>query len=129
MSPPGRPKGEYRSVQREGLSIRPPGRPKGEYRSAARKGNPLGPAATLQARLTALAPSVLEIHDDSAEHAGHAGAAAGGGHFSVTIVSEHFQGLSRLARHRAVLDRVGDLIPHPVHALAIRAYAPDEFPT
>lgn len=86
-------------------------------------------AATLKARLDALAPSVLEVHDDSAEHAGHAGAAAGGGHFSVTIVSEHFRGLSRLARHRAVLDRVGDLIPHPVHALAIRAYAPDEFPT
>ena len=84
-------------------------------------------AATLEARLGALAPIVLEITDDSAQHAGHAGAAAGGGHFSVTIVSEHFLGLSRLARHRAVLDRVGDLIPHPVHALAIRALAPDEF--
>jgi BolA protein len=44
-------------------------------------------------------------------------------------VSEAFEGLSRLARHRAVLDRVGDLIPHPVHALAIRAYAPHEFPS
>ena len=84
-------------------------------------------AATLEARLGALAPIVLEITDDSAKHAGHAGAAAGGGHFSVTIVSEHFLGLSRLARQRAVLDRVGDLIPHPVHALAIRALAPDEF--
>jgi BolA protein len=87
----------------------------------------LNAAATLEARLGALSPIVLEITDDSAEHAGHAGAAAGGGHFSVTIVSEHFLGLSRLARHRAVLDRVGDLIPHPVHALAIRALAPDEF--
>ena len=86
-------------------------------------------AATLQDRLGALAPTVLDIRDDSAEHAGHAGAAAGGGHFSVTIVSERFDGLSRLARHRAVLDRVGDLIPHPVHALAIHAYAPDEFPS
>lgn len=84
-------------------------------------------AATLEARLGALAPIVLEITDDSAKHTGHAGAAAGGGHFSVTIVSEHFLGLSRLARQRAVLDRVGDLIPHPVHALAIRALAPDEF--
>jgi BolA protein len=84
-------------------------------------------AATLEARLGAFAPTVLEITDDSAKHAGHAGAAAGGGHFSVTIVSEHFLGLSRLARHRAVLDRVGDLIPHPVHAIAIRALAPDEF--
>ena len=86
-------------------------------------------AATLQARLGALAPTVLDIRDDSAEHAGHAGAAAGGGHFSVTIVSERFDGLSRLARHRAVLARVGDLIPHPVHALAIHAYAPHEFPS
>jgi BolA family transcriptional regulator, general stress-responsive regulator len=84
-------------------------------------------AATLEARLGAFAPIVLEITDDSAKHAGHAGAAAGGGHFSVTIVSEQFLGLSRLARHRAVLDRVGDLIPHPVHAIAIRALAPDEF--
>jgi BolA protein len=84
---------------------------------------------TLQTRLAELRPSMLDIQDDSAQHAGHAGAEAGGRHFSVTIVSEHFLGLSRLARHRAVLDRVGDLIPHPVHALAIRAYAPDEFPS
>ena len=86
-------------------------------------------ASTLEARLAPLSPLLLEIDDDSAAHAGHAGAAAGGGHFSVTIVSEHFLGLTRLARHRAVLERVGDLIPHPVHALAIRAYAPDEFPS
>jgi len=83
----------------------------------------------LQARLASLAPSLVEIDDDSAEHAGHAGAAGGGGHFSLLIVSEHFAGLTRIARHRAVLDRVGDLIPHPVHALAIRAYTPDEFPS
>ena len=86
-------------------------------------------AATLQDRLGTLAPTVLDLRDDSAEHAGHAGAAGGGGHFSVTIVSERFDGLSRLARHRAVLERVGDLIPHPVHALAIHAYAPHEFPS
>jgi len=108
----------------------PKGRPEGGlHRSALREGSPKGVAATLEARLGTLAPSLLEIHDDSAEHAGHAGAAAGGGHFSVTIVSEAFEGLSRLARHRAVLDRVGDLIPHPVHALAIHAYAPHEFPS
>ena len=86
-------------------------------------------AATLRERLTRLLPSVLEVRDDSAAHAGHAGAAAGGGHFSLLIVSEQFAGLTRLARHRAVLDRVADLIPHPVHALAIRAYTPDEFPS
>ena len=86
-------------------------------------------ATTLRSRLADLSPSALEIHDDSAEHAGHAGAAGGGGHFSLLIVSQQFKGLTRVARHRAVLDRVGDLIPNPVHALAIRAYAPDEFPS
>jgi BolA protein len=85
-------------------------------------------AQMLRTRLSDLAPVVFELDDDSAEHAGHAGAAGGAGHFSLLIVSEQFAGLSRLARHRAVLDRVGDLIPYPVHALAIRAYTPDEFP-
>ena len=86
-------------------------------------------AITLRQRLAPLAPAVLELADDSAEHTGHAGAAGGGGHFSLLIVSEQFTGLTRLARHRAVLERVGDLIPYPVHALAIRAYTPDEFPS
>jgi BolA protein len=86
-------------------------------------------AATLHSRLAELSPVVLELADDSAEHVGHAGAAGGGGHFSLLIVSEQFAGLTRIARHRAVLDRVGDLIPYPVHALAIRAYTPDEFPS
>ena len=83
-------------------------------------------ASTLTSRLETLAPITLEIHDDSAEHVGHAGASGGAGHFSVMIVSEHFLGMTRLARHRAVMDRVADLIPYPVHALAIAAYAPDE---
>ena len=123
MSPKGRPESElHRSAQREGSPVSALG-----VTPDAPAASPV--AATLEARLGTLAPSVLEIHDDSAEHAGHAGAAAGGGHFSVTIVSEQFQGLSRLARHRAVLERVGDLIPHPVHALAIHAFAPHEFPS
>jgi BolA protein len=86
-------------------------------------------AETLRSRLAPLSPLVVEIHDDSGEHAGHPGAAGGGGHYSVVVVSEVFSGRSRLARHRAVLERVGDLIPNPVHALAIQAYAPDEFPS
>jgi BolA protein len=85
-----------------------------------------GVKAALERRLRTLAPTLLEIRDDSAQHVGHAGAASGAGHFSVTIGSEHFLGLTRLARHRAVLERVGDLIPYPVHALAINAYAPHE---
>ena len=84
-------------------------------------------ATLIAERLAALEPVHLALEDDSAAHAGHAGAAGGGGHFSLVIVSQRFQGAASLARHRAVLDRLGDLIPHPVHALAIRAYTPDEF--
>ena len=90
----------------------------------------MSPTAELVARrLAALEPLHLALDDDSDDHAGHPGAAGGGGHFSLVIVSEHFAGLTRIARHRAVLDRVGDLIPNPVHALAIRAFTPDEFPS
>jgi BolA protein len=84
-------------------------------------------ASTLRARLQDLVPSAMEIHDDSAEHAGHAGAAGGGGHFSLLIVSNAFTGISRLERHQKVLARVSDLLPHPIHALSIKALAPDEF--
>ena len=84
-------------------------------------------ASTLRTRLQDLAPSALEIHDDSAEHVGHAGAAGGGGHFSVLIVSNAFRGISRLERHQKVLARVSDLLPHPIHALSIKALAPEEF--
>jgi BolA protein len=83
--------------------------------------------AALRTRLADLSPVALEIHDDSAEHAGHAGAAAGGGHFSVLIVSEAFNGVPRLKRHQTVMARVADLLPHPIHALSIKALAPEEF--
>jgi BolA protein len=86
-------------------------------------------ASTLRTRLAVLEPLVLEIRDDSAAHAGHAGAAAGGGHFSVLIVSQAFAGLSRVARHEQVYRHVGDLLPHPVHALSIKALAPQELPS
>jgi len=84
---------------------------------------------TLRARFAPLAPSVLDINDDSDLHVGHAGAAGGAGHFSMVIVSNAFSGLSRLARHQKVLQQVADLLPHPVHALSIRALTPEEFPT
>ena len=85
--------------------------------------------ATLRTRLAGLAPAVLEIRDDSAAHVGHAGAAGGGGHFSLLIVSEMFSGLPRLQRHQRVLREVADLLPHPVHALSIKALTPEEFPS
>ena len=73
----------------------------------------------------AFAPSVLEIRDDSAQHAGHAGAREGG-HYTVILVSERFAGLSRVARHRLVYDSLGPLMRAGIHALAIEARTPDE---
>jgi len=73
----------------------------------------------------ALAPSELEVQDDSHLHVGHAGAREGG-HFTVRLRSGRFAGLSRLARHRLVYDSLGALGPLGVHALVIDARAPDE---
>lgn len=80
----------------------------------------------LRARLSALAPLRLELTDDSALHAGHPGAAGGGGHFRVALTSLSFRGLNRVERHRLVYAAVGDLVPGRVHALAIDARAPGE---
>ncbi|MGD2056290.1 MAG: BolA family protein [Gammaproteobacteria bacterium] len=81
----------------------------------------------IRERLTqALQPVALEIIDESARHAGHAGAAGGGGHYLVQIASTAFRGLSPLQRHRLVYDAVGDLIPAEIHALSIQARTPDE---
>ena len=72
-----------------------------------------------------LQPAALEITDDSHVHAGHAGAREGR-HFSVRIVSERFNDLSRIKRHRLVYDALHLLIPRGIHALAIDARAPGE---
>jgi len=82
--------------------------------------------ATLRSRLEDLSPIELEIHDDGADHVGHAGARNGAGHFSLVIVSKAFCGISRLERHQRVLSRVSDLLPYPIHALSIKALAPEE---
>jgi BolA protein len=82
--------------------------------------------ALLQAALQALAPEHLEIQDDSAAHAGHAGARSGGGHYDVLIVSSRFAGLNSVARHRLVYATLGELMKTRVHALAIRALTPEE---
>jgi BolA protein len=83
--------------------------------------------AALRARLAVLAPAVVEIVDDSADHVGHAGAQGGAGHFSLLVVSEGFAGLPRLARHQKVMRELADLMPHPIHALSIKALTPEEF--
>ncbi len=77
-------------------------------------------------RLAALSPEHLDIADDSALHAGHAGALSGG-HYRLTIVSERFAGLATLARHRLVYQTLGELMQQGIHALSIQALTPDEF--
>jgi BolA protein len=81
----------------------------------------------IRERLYGLQPESLEVFDDSRDHVGHVGAKDGGGHFQLVIVSRQFVGKSAVARHRLVYDALSDLIPKQIHALAIRAYAPDEF--
>lgn len=84
-------------------------------------------ADEIRLRLAALNPETIEVFDDSAAHVGHAGAASGGGHFEVTIVSAIFAGKKSLERHRMVYQLLADLIPTQIHALNIRALTPDEF--
>lgn len=81
----------------------------------------------LRTRLTeALRPESLEIVDESARHAGHAGAASGGGHFIVNIVSTAFEGKNLVQRHRMVYDAVGNMMHTEIHALSIQAKTPQE---
>ncbi|MGN6234233.1 MAG: BolA family protein [Trinickia sp.] len=83
--------------------------------------------AFIESRLEqALAPQSVNVRDDSAQHAGHAGAAAGG-HYAVTIVAGAFAGKPRVARHRLVYDALADVMQRGIHALAITAYTPEEF--
>jgi BolA family transcriptional regulator, general stress-responsive regulator len=75
----------------------------------------------------AFAPRTLEIFDDTAAHAGHPGATAGG-HYRVTVIAEAFRGRSRLERHRLVHAAVAPLFHGAVHALNIVARTPEESP-
>ena len=82
--------------------------------------------ARIREALTArLAPVQLQVRDDSAAHAGHAGAREGG-HFSVVVVSEQFHGRTRLQRHQLVYEAVGPLLRTDIHALSIQAQTPRE---
>ena len=82
----------------------------------------------IKQRLAVLNPSLCTVEDESALHAGHAGAASGAGHFRITISSEKFNGLKPIQRHRLVYDAVGDLMQTDIHALAINALAASEWP-
>lgn len=81
----------------------------------------------IRARLARLEPELLELVDESAQHQGHAGWQPGGStHWRLRIVSPRFAGKPTVARHRMVYESLGDLMQHPIHALAIQARAPGE---
>lgn len=83
--------------------------------------------AQIQAALQqAFAPRELVVEDESHRHVGHAGAATGRGHFRVEIVADAFAGVPPLARHRKVYEALGELMQTDIHALSLRARAPDE---
>ena len=79
----------------------------------------------MREKLAALAPLRLEIADDSAKHAGHAGA-GGGGHFRLTIVSPRFSGCGTMQRHRLIYEALGPMMRGEIHALSIKALTPEE---
>jgi BolA family transcriptional regulator, general stress-responsive regulator len=93
-------------------------------------GVPVGDRATrvarIEAALAALAPLRFDLIDESHKHVGHAGARDGRGHYALEIVSERFAGKLPLARHRLVYDALGELMQTDIHALSIRALAPQE---
>jgi BolA protein len=87
------------------------------------------PVADLMRRKlqSAFAPSVLDVIDDSAKHAGHSGARAGGeSHFTVKITSASFSGATRVQRQRQVYAALAEELAGPVHALSVQASAPGE---
>ena len=81
----------------------------------------------IRERLAALEPVSLDLRDESAQHAGHAGARPGGGsHWHLAIVAESFRGKNAVARHRMVYEALGDLMKRDIHALKIEALSPDQ---
>ncbi|MBR7618819.1 BolA family transcriptional regulator [Phenylobacterium sp. 20VBR1] len=82
----------------------------------------------IQNKLTeAFSPTRLEIEDDSARHAGHAGASASGeSHFNVVIQAQAFEGAPKVARQRMVYRTLAEELAGPLHALSVKALAPGE---
>ena len=84
-------------------------------------------AETIRQRLAQLEPLSLDLVDESENHRGHAGYREGGNtHWRLSIVSPRFAGQSTVARHRMVYQALGELMQHPIHALAITARSPEE---
>ena len=82
--------------------------------------------ALIRDSLAVLQPESLELEDESAAHRGHAGAAGGGGHYRLRIVSAQFAGKNTVMRHRMVYAALGPLMQREIHALALQAKAPGE---
>jgi BolA protein len=80
----------------------------------------------IRQKLAVLQPESMEILDESGNHIGHEGAKGGGGHYQLLLVSPRFHGVALPARHRMVYDALGPMMKHDIHALSIKAYAPDE---
>ncbi len=83
-------------------------------------------ADRIRDRLAALHPESLEILDESGDHVGHAGAQGGGGHYQLIIVSQAFENKAPQARHRMIYAALGPMMHKEIHALAIKAFAPEE---
>ena len=75
---------------------------------------------------SALTPAECVVDDESHLHAGHAGAASGGGHYRLRLVSAHFEGLNKVVRHRLVYDALHEMMPQEIHALAMTLHTPGE---
>lgn len=86
----------------------------------------MGVTAAMRDQLATLHPESVEILDESGAHIGHAGAKDGGGHYQLIIVAQAFAQQPLQARHRMVYAALGALMHREIHALAIKAYAPDE---
>lgn len=71
-------------------------------------------------------PEVIELIDDSAAHAGHAGAKNGAGHYYLTIVADAFNDMSMVQRHQLIYQTLGDMMKNEIHALGINALTPSE---
>ena len=87
-----------------------------------------GTAERIEAILRrAFRPTHLRLRDDSAKHAGHAGASSGGGHYRLWLVSAEFDGLTRLEQHRKVYEALAELMGRDIHALAMKTFTPQEW--
>lgn len=80
----------------------------------------------IRQRLSVLKPVALEIFDDSHQHLGHGGYRNDGSHFRMHIVSAHFEGKNKVARHRLVYAALGDMMKEDIHAMNIDARTPAE---